>query len=224
MQLISRVRMALASRWYHAIGKAYLRGQGVVAGTKPTLFGLPIISRAPSSSVTIGDRVVLCSDSRFTALGVNHAVILRTLRRGAEIRLGNDVGLSGTVICAAQRVEIGNNGLIGANVTITDTDFHPLDPHGRRYSRDESKIRSAPVRIEDNVFVGAGSTILKGVTIGANSVIGAGSVVTASIPPNVVAAGNPCRPIKSLVAADEFDGNLRPGARDARRMVLSTPV
>jgi acetyltransferase-like isoleucine patch superfamily enzyme len=87
-------------------------------------------------------------------------------------------------------------------VTITDTDFHPLDPAGRRYCKDDSRIRCAPVRLEDNVFVGAGSTILKGVTIGRNSVIGAGSIVTKSIPANVVAAGNPCRPIGKLAAME----------------------
>ena len=198
MQLISRLPMFVWARWYQLIGRLYLWSSGIEAGVKPTLFGLPIVSRAKSSSIVVGDRAVLCSDSRFTALGVNHPVILRTLRRGSQIRLGNDVGLSGTVICAAQRVEIGNSTLIGANVTITDTDFHPIDPAGRRYCNDDSKIRCAPVRLEDNVFVGAGSTILKGVTIGRNSVIGAGSVVTRSIPPNVVAAGNPCRPIGQI--------------------------
>lgn len=192
----------MSGRWYQLIGKLYLRGCGVTVGASPTLHGLPIVARTSSSSIVVGDGVVLCSNSRFTALGVNHPVILRTLRPGSAIRIGNNCGLSGTVICAAQRVEIGNNALIGANVTIADTDFHPLDPEGRRFSNDQSKIACAPVRLEDNVFVGAGSTILKGVTIGENSVIGAGSVVTKSIPPNVVAAGNPCRPIKSLAVLE----------------------
>ena len=77
----------------------------------------------------------------------------------------------------------------GANVTIMDGDAH----------QDDSRAgKNAPIVIEDNVWIGANATILKGVTIGRNSLIGAGSVVVKSIPENVIAAGNPCRVIKSL--------------------------
>ena len=79
---------------------------------------------------------------------------------------------------------------------ITDTDAHPMDYMARRSSNEGTK--SAPVVIEDDVWGGAHCIILKGVTIGARSIIGAGSVVTNSIPADCVAAGNPCRVIKSL--------------------------
>jgi len=88
--------------------------------------------------------------------------------------------------------------MLGANVTIADTDFHALEPRGRRFNKNPEAIGSAPVRIQDNVFVGTGAYILKGVTIGANSVVGAGSVVTSSIPADVIAAGNPARVIRRL--------------------------
>lgn len=78
---------------------------------------------------------------------------------------------------------------MGANVTIMDSDQHTDDP---RAGKDK------PVRIEDNVWIGGGVTILKGVTIGRNSLIGAGSVVVKSIPENVIAAGNPCKVIRPL--------------------------
>lgn len=78
---------------------------------------------------------------------------------------------------------------VGANVTIMDGDAHQDDPRAGK---------NAPIVIEDNVWIGANATILKGVTIGRNSLIGAGSVVVKSIPENVIAAGNPCRVIKSL--------------------------
>jgi len=198
MQLISRLRLSVSARWYRLIGRVYLSAHRASFGKNPVLLGLPIISMAPASSITIGDRAALCSNSLFTALGVNHPVILRTLRRGAEIKIGHDAGLSGTVICAARSVTIGDNALIGANVTIADTDFHALDPAGRRYNRDEQSIRCAPVSIENNVFIGTGSIVLKGVTIGENSVIGAGSVVATSIPKNSIAAGNPCRVLRHL--------------------------
>jgi len=108
--------------------------------------------------------------------------------------------MSGGAICSAQSVTIGEGTLLGANVVIADTDFHPIVPEGRRYSH--ADVAVAPVTIQENVFIGMNSLILKGVVIGANSVIGAGSVVTKSIPANVIAAGNPCRVLKPLV--EEF--------------------
>jgi acetyltransferase-like isoleucine patch superfamily enzyme len=91
-------------------------------------------------------------------------------------------------------IRIGCDGLFGAHVEIFDSDFHGLPPAHRRGGRP----KTVPVEIGDNVFVGMGVRILKGVTIGADSVIGAGSVVTGSIPAAVVAAGNPARVIREL--------------------------
>lgn len=91
-------------------------------------------------------------------------------------------------------IRIGRDGLFGANVEIFDSNFHDLDPARRRTGRQ----RMAPVDIGDNVFVGMGVKILKGVTIGADSVIGAGAVVSSSIPSGIVAAGNPARVIREL--------------------------
>lgn len=104
--------------------------------------------------------------------------------------------MSSTRLWIHESAKIGNNVKIGGCVLITDTDAHPMDYMARRSSNEGTK--SAPVVIEDDVWVGAHCIILKGVTIGARSVIGAGSVVTKSIPANRVAAGNPCRVIKNL--------------------------
>ena len=180
-----------------------MRRSGVQMGKGIVLWGCPIVSRAAGSTIQIGDRVVLCSRSPMTALGVSHPVILRTMSQGARIVIGNDVGMSGGTICAAQSVTIGEGALLGANVTIADTDFHPTASTARRYSRKDVAI--APIQIEENVFVGTGCFVLKGVTIGANSIIGAGSVVTKSIPANVIAAGNPCRPVKHIDLIEETD-------------------
>jgi acetyltransferase-like isoleucine patch superfamily enzyme len=162
------------------------------------LHGLPIITLKENSRLEIGSNVVLCSDSRFTALGVNHPVILRTLRDNAVIKIGDDTGISGATICASQSVSIGKECLIGANVIIADTDFHPIDKVNRRHSDDVTRISTAPVKIGDNVFIGVNSVILKGVAIGDNSVIGAGSVVITNIPENVIAAGNPAKVIGTV--------------------------
>ena len=87
------------------------------------------------------------------------------------------------------KIIIGNKVRVGANVTIMDGDAHQDDPR----SGDNK-----PVIIADGVWIGANVFILKGVSIGKNSVIGAGSVVTRNIPPDVVAAGNPCKVIMNL--------------------------
>jgi acetyltransferase-like isoleucine patch superfamily enzyme len=91
-------------------------------------------------------------------------------------------------------IRIGRDGLFGANVEIFDSDFHDLHPARRKTGRP----RVAPVEIGDNVFAGMGVRILKGAEIGSDSVIGAGAVVTGSIPAGVIAAGNPARVIREL--------------------------
>jgi acetyltransferase-like isoleucine patch superfamily enzyme len=151
---------------------------------------------AQKSKIIIGNRVVLCSLSRYTALGVNHPIVLRTLKPNARIEIGDDVGISGGSICAAEAITIGPCTLFGANVTVVDTNFHPLTAANRRYSSEG--VTSAPVVIGRNVFVGTGAVILQGVHIGDNTVIGAGSVVTHDIPANVIAAGNPCKVLRPV--------------------------
>ena len=94
-------------------------------------------------------------------------------------------------ITSASTVCIGSNVLLGSGVRIFDTDFHPISANDRKKGILDC-IKTAPVKIEDNVFIGTDTIILKGVTIGPNSVIGAGSIVTKDIPKNVVAYGQPC--------------------------------
>lgn len=91
-------------------------------------------------------------------------------------------------------IGIGRDCLFGAHVEIFDSDFHDLDPARRT----TGVPKLAPVEIGDNVFVGMGVRILKGATIGSDSVIGAGAVVTDAIPAGVIAAGNPARVIREL--------------------------
>lgn len=177
------------------MGYGLARMHGVVIGKGCKFYGLPIISRAQNSNIVIGDRVVLCSDSRYTALGVNHPVILRTLREGAELNIGDDSGLSGSSICAAVNITIGKKALIGANVLLFDTDFHAKSPVNRRYCKEMEKIAAKPLVVEDNVFIGANSIITKGVNIGCNSIVGAGSVVVKAVAESKIVAGNPAKEI-----------------------------
>ena len=107
-------------------------------------------------------------------------------------------------------IRIGDNALIAPNVQIY-TAYHPRNAFDRFGEPKEDgsfefcKTQTAPVIIGDNVWIGGGTIILPGVTIGMNTVIGAGSVVTHSIPANCVAVGNPCRIIKKIDACDNAD-------------------
>ncbi len=184
--------------WWSYFLPFLIRLKGVRLSRGVIFYGSPIISLSPKSTIEIGERAVICSVSEMTALGVNHPVILRTLKNNATIRIGRNTGISGASICAAELVDIGEECLIGANVMIVDTDFHPIRSEKRRYSGALLGVGIRPTIIENNVFIGAGSTVLKGVRIGVNSVIGAGSVVTKDIPPNSIAVGNPAKVIKQL--------------------------
>lgn len=198
MNLITRIWLKLLKEWWQFYVPLRLRGMGVVLGKDVRFYGMPIVSMVKGSSISMGDRVVLCSDSRFTALGVNHPVVLRTLRPGAKIVIGNDCGISGGSICAATNVTLGNECLIGANVTITDTDFHAIKTAGRRFNANPEDIGVLPVHISDNVFIGTGAVVLKGVSIGSNSVIAAMSVVCINVLPNLIMAGVLARLIKEI--------------------------
>ena len=95
-------------------------------------------------------------------------------------------------------IYVGDNTMIGPNVTITAAS-HPIDPDLRSGSGLHSNL---PVRIGRNCWIAAGVTILSGVTLGDNSVIGAGSVVTRDIPPDVLALGVPCRVVRPVKNSD----------------------
>jgi len=114
----------------------------------------------------------------------------------SRIELGDRVEFNNNAMLKSEGagITVGQDGLFGAHVEIFDSDFHELTPANRRGGR----AQMGPVEIGENVFVGMSVKILKGVTIGADSVIGAGSVVTRSIPAGVIAAGNPARVVREL--------------------------
>ena len=95
---------------------------------------------------------------------------------------------------AINSIEFGSDVLVGVNCSFIDNDGHNLANDNRK----NGIPNSAPIKIGNNVFIGDNVTVLKGVTIGDNTVIGNGSIVTKSIPPNVIAAGNPANVIKEL--------------------------
>ena len=184
--------------WWRFFIPIVLRFRKVKIGQGVKFYGMPMVSMSDGSQICIGSNSKFCSVSEMTALGVNHEVVLRTLMPGAKIIIGSETGISGGAICAAICVEIGSQCLIGANVVITDTDFHTMNPVGRHDDRNLLDVASSPVVVEDNVFIGTNSIILKGVRVGRNSVVGAFSVVTKDVPADSIVAGNPARIIGRL--------------------------
>ncbi len=176
------------------------------------VFGMPIIQRHRGSTIRLGDRLELRSWPSTNPLAPNHPVVLATRTREAVIEIGDDCGFTGTTLVAAERIRIGNRVLVGANSTITDTDFHPLDPVARAQGPCGAACR--PVIIEDDVFIGMNCLILKGVIVGRGSVVGGGSVVVRDVPPGVVVAGNPARVIRSV------ESSAKPESADAGAMTV----
>ena len=113
---------------------------------------------------------------------------------GRHVHMGKGVYANfGLTLVDDGEIFIGDFTMIGPNVTVA-TAGHPIWPELRK----RGYQYNVPVKIEENVWIGAGAVILPGVTIGKNSVIGAGSVVTKDIPPNAVAVGNPCTVIREI--------------------------
>lgn len=119
------------------------------------------------------------------------------VKKGSVLTIGDKLSMSNSAIVCTEQITIGNHVMIGGSCKIWDTDFHPIDPEMRR--KDPNKnYKSRPIVIKDNAFIGGCSIILKGVTIGQNAVIGAGSVVSKDVPDNEIWGGNPARFIKKI--------------------------
>ncbi len=117
--------------------------------------------------------------------------------KNAKIEIKDNVWCNNNFVAIADQttITISEGCLIGVNVEILDSNFHDLRPTHRHQASDPNPM---PVFIGKNVFLGNNVKILKGVSIGDNTVIGNASVVTKSIPENVIAAGNPCKVIRPL--------------------------
>lgn len=116
------------------------------------------------------------------------------MAKGATLSIGRSSFINhGTSIAALERVELGENATIGPHCMILDNDFHRLEPERR-----QELPPSRPVVLGNNVWLGARVIVLPGVTIGDNTVVAAGSVVTRDLPPGVVAAGVPAKVLRAL--------------------------
>jgi acetyltransferase-like isoleucine patch superfamily enzyme len=170
--------------------KFYLWSKGVEIGRNFTFRGNAHFFRFPYSKIIIGNNCRFNSGKKsLPEVVLYRPCSISTVKEGAKVIFGENVGATSVNIICSNEIRIGNNVLIGANTNIIDSDLHHSDPKLRK----TTKSTSRPVIIEDNVFIGFYTTILKGVTIGENSVIAANSLVITNIPANSIAAGNPCK-------------------------------
>ena len=190
-RFFSRVTRSFLKRWQRMAFWLNCRGGRVRCEGRLTLEAALVCDGR--GAVSLGSNIsVGCGLAPLLASG---AVRLQARERGSRVIVGAGTSFSNNVqVISETCVTIGRNCLIGDAVLILDSDFHALSPEGRR----SLPAITAPVVLEDNVFIGSRTIILKGVTIGKDSVIGAGSVVVRSIPPGVIAAGNPAKVIRPL--------------------------
>ncbi len=187
--LVECSRRIVVTRWHTVLANVAAWWWGISLGQDCSFNGQPRFRRHPGSNITIRNKSKFNSSPISNYIGVNRPCILSTLKEGARIQIGSNSGFSGTVIGCASEIVIGDNVKCGANTLITDTDWHPEDSRS-----DPDK----PVKIEDGVWLGVNVTVLKGVTIGKNTLVAAGSVVTDSLPPNVIAGGVPAKVIRTI--------------------------
>jgi acetyltransferase-like isoleucine patch superfamily enzyme len=159
-------------------------------------FGIPILDINMKGSFSIGKRFRFNS-GKYHAMGGRQQQCYFVVAKGGELTIGDNVGVTSVALICHNKISIGNNVKIGINTVIYDTDFHSLDARMRNsYPERLDGVKSKPVIVHDGAFIGGHSTILKGVTIGKNSIVGAGSVVFEDVPDEQVWAGNPARYVR----------------------------
>ncbi len=174
-QMLHQIVAALRARWY-------LRSAASL-GDRVRVWGRPAIRN--EGTLIVGERARFVSTTAILELGV---------ARGATLTIGAKSFINyGCSIAANCNITIGPRCNIGTHVVIMDNDYHELDPERRHMMPP-----SAPIFIGENVWIGTRAIILRGVTIGDGSVIGAGSVVTRDVPPRSVAVGQPARVVRTL--------------------------
>lgn len=196
----------ICSSLYIGWNKIYFFLNNIKYGKNFRVFNRLYLKIHVGALVQIGNNCTIMSGAGLNPLSRNIKTCIYVGKK-ATLKLGNDVGISSSTLWVKESVSIGNSVAIGADCIIMDTDAHNLDwkircsEETNEYgeSVDMVTAASAPIVIEDNVLVGARCIILKGVTIGARSIIGSGSIVTKDIPSDCIAAGNPCKVIKSIV-------------------------
>ena len=184
------------------ITKAKLRALGCAYGKGLRVDGRLWIWTKRKGGVQLGYNVKITSRFGANLVGLTNPTVFQCLENGT-ITIGNNSGLSSAILSSRARIAIGNNVKLGGNVRVFDHDYHSLNYETRRGEEDGFHIKTRPVTIGDDVFVGTNAMILKGVTIGSRSIVGAGSVVSRDVPADEIWAGNPAQFIKKIESPHE---------------------
>lgn len=189
--------MNFKSAFYRTYNYLRMSLGGVIIGSRSNIKYSLFFKKSKNSKITIGDDFVFFSDDNLNPLspGRKGAIFAEG---DAVITIGNRVGMSSAILWAKKGIMIGDRVTVGANVVILDSDCHSLNHLDRWTENDMKNCKCKAIVIEDDVLIGAGSYVLKGVHIGARSIIGAGSIVTTDIPADCIAAGNPAKIIKRI--------------------------
>lgn len=183
-------------KWFPAavFNKTIFRLRHIEHGKHLTTFGTIFVRG--TGLIKIGSDVTITSCRETNPIGGDIKTILYAKKNGS-IEIGDHTGISNCSIVSSIGITIGDHVLIGGSCKLYDHDFHSLD-FEKRMSTDDQGGKAAPIKIESGAFIGAHSIILKGVTIGEKSIIGAGSVVTKDIPAGEIWAGNPAKFIRRI--------------------------
>lgn len=201
IQLPRKIRRIYYKYWNRII----FRINKVEFGRNMQIYNKFYLMKHPTANICIGDNFVFTSGEAFNPLCRNIRGCIYAYRNSI-INIGNNVGISSACLWVKEKIQIGNNVKIGGDCILMDTDAHSLNFHIRNSQKtneqgetiDTILANSKPIIIEDDVLIGTRCIILKGVTIGARSIIGSGSIVTKDVPSDCIAAGNPCKVIKYI--------------------------
>ncbi|HEX5712247.1 MAG TPA: acyltransferase [Solirubrobacterales bacterium] len=180
-----RIALAARARAELSLRLARLRGRELSWSGKPLFYeGWPLLRT--DGPITLGENCRMRGGPTRTRL---------VTRSGGRIELGARVGINhGVEIVAEHLVRIGDDSGLAPLASIADTNFHPLG--------EGDEVKSGPVEIGANVWVGRGALVMPGVTIGDHSVVASGAVVTRDVPPRSLVAGNPARVVREIAASE----------------------
>ena len=192
-----RIKQIILASYYQQLFNIQLSLIGIEHGKHVKVFNSCPELRISRFAKKIKFDDYVCFNNYFNTSWYSKTRIVVT--KDATFIMGKHSGMNGCLVYCSKSITIGNNVDIGGGTRIYDTNFHSLNYIDRRNGNDDKKNAiSAPIIIEDDVFIGTNCIIGKGITIGARSIIAAGSVVVKNIPPDELWGGNPAKFIKKI--------------------------
>lgn len=189
------IHLRLAAVYWTTFTRVLFWLNGVQCGSLKAL-GRPRINVSLGGKATIGNNFYIRTGQAYTEVGSLGSRIL--VGPKGVLTIGDNVGMSNATIVADCSVTIGKHVMIGGGVQIFDTNFHSTDPTIRTSGREtRDDVKTAPVVIGNHVFIGTNAIICKGVTLGDNAIVAAGSAVVKSIPAGEIWGGNPASCLSS---------------------------